>query len=154
MVPDSSLTLYADRVLQRAGAGMGRKTFPPVAHPGLAEVTHSTHHAHACAELARVLHDAVSRLQHALHFAALSALREPLHTLAEVTKRPVLLLPLASVALHGCIAGELGERDVVPGGPDLLLPQLLLLRLLPLPRLLLRHLAKDFFYCWSVGTFL
>lgn len=51
------------------------------------------HHGQASGEDTGMLDHTVSGLEHALDLAALSALRQPLHTLTEVAECPVLLFP-------------------------------------------------------------
>lgn len=137
--PDIAFALYARGLLQWTRAGMGGKALPPMAHPGFTVVAYGANHAQSCCELARVLHNAVAGLHHALHFSAFCTDWQALESGTEVAEGSVFLLPGALVTFHDGIARVFTQVD--PGGisSDRLLTELLLFRLLPLPRFLLRH---------------
>ena len=142
--PDTPLTLDTLGILESAGTGVALEALPAVAHPGLAEVTDGPHHLHPNGVGAGMLDDAVSALHHALLLTALCAHWQSLHGQAEVAEGPVLLPPGALVALHGEVAGPLGDVEVhlpLAALPDLLLPLPHRVVLLPLARLLLWHLG-------------
>jgi len=138
--PDTPLTLDTLGILESAGTGVALEALPAVAHPGLAEVTDGPHHLHPNGVGADMLDDAVSTLHHALLLPALSADGQLLNGATEIAKSPVFLSPLALVTLHREVARLLHNGHVVPPAGDLLLPDLHLVRLLPLPRFLLGHL--------------
>lgn len=115
-----------------------------MAHPSLAVVTYGSNHAESCCELARVLHNAVAGLHHALHFPAFCTDWQALESGTEVTESSVFLFPGALVTFHDSIARVFTQVD--PGGisSNCLLTELLLFRLLPLARFLLRHDGEEF----------
>lgn len=137
--PDVAFTLNARGLLQRTCAGVGGQALSPVAHPRFAIVAYGSNHAESCCELARVLHNAVAGLHHALHLSALCTDWQALKCRTEVAESSVFLLPRALVTFHDGIARVFTQVD--PGGisSNCLLPELLLLRLFPLARFLLRH---------------
>lgn len=110
-----------------------------MAHPSFAVVTYGSNHAESCCELARVLHNAVAGLHHALHFPAFCTDWQALESRTEVAESSVFLFPGALVTFHDSIARVFTQVD--PGGisSNCLLTELLLFRLLPLARFLLRH---------------
>lgn len=108
VLPDSSLAFEAHGVLQGAGACVCLEALAAVADPRLTEVAYGTHHTQAGGVHTRMLHHTVACLQHALDLAALGAYRKSLDTLTKIAERPRLLLLFALVAVHRCIAGEIG----------------------------------------------
>ena len=78
MVPDPTVALDADRVLQGAGACVRAEAVFPVADPGFTEITDGSDHLQSRCELARVFNDTVTSFLHAFLLAALGAHRKSL----------------------------------------------------------------------------
>jgi hypothetical protein len=83
--------------------------------------------------------DTVSSLEHAFDLSTVGTLRETLERLAEIAECPILLRFVAFVAFHDGITWPVHNAPVVFRLPDVLLTELLLVRLLSLTCLLLRH---------------
>ena len=94
---------------------------------------------HASGVVASVFDDAVTSLHHTLLLPALRTHRQPLETLTEVAERAVLLCAAALITLHDGVTGPGHDTLVVSLAGDLLLSDLHLLGLLPLPSFLFRH---------------
>jgi len=129
-VPDASLAFGTHHVRQGTSARVSLQALPPVTNERLAKVADRTHHAQSSDEGGWMFDNAVSAFRHAFYFAALTASRQTLHSLAKVTERAVFLLPPARVALHDEVARHLNDRLLC--APDLLLPLTLLFRFLTL----------------------
>jgi len=139
VVPDASLTLNADGVAADAGASVRLEALPAVAHPGLTKITDSANHLHPGGVLAWMLDDAVAAAHHALLLPTLGTGRQALHRLAEIAESPVLLPALAAITLHVEVCRKVDNGPLVLFSIDVFLARLLLLGLLPGPRLLLGH---------------
>lgn len=139
MLPDSPLTLDTLRVSEDAATGVALQALLTVTHPGLAEITDSSHHLQSSGVVARVPDDTVSGLHHTFLLATLPTHRQSLKTLAEVAECSVLLSPSALVTLHDRVTGPSHDALVVSPAGDLLLPHLHLLGLLSLTSFLFRH---------------
>jgi len=136
-VPDASLAFRAHHVRQRTRARVSLQALPPVTNKRLAKVADRTHHAQPSDESGWMFDDAVSAFRHTFDFAALTASRQTLHSLAKVTECAVFLLPPARVAFHDEVAGHFD--DGLLGAADLLLPLSLLFRFLTLTCFFLGH---------------
>ena len=86
-----------------------------------------------------VFDDTVPGLHHTLLFTTLGTHWQSLETLAEITEGAVLLCPAALVTLHDGVTGPGHDTLVVSLAGDLLLSDLHLLGLLPLPSFLFGH---------------
>ena len=164
VVPDSPLTLYTFGVPEDTVAGVALQALLAVTDPGLAVVTDSSDHLginkvltptrltslllpsapgttrlHASGVVAGVFDDTITSLHHALLFPALRTHRQPLETLTEETEGAVLLCAATLITLHDGVTGPGHDTLVVSLAGDLLLSDLHLLGLPPLPSFLFRH---------------
>lgn len=167
---DVAFTFNTNCVFEWTTTGMNRQAFPSVTHKGFTKVTDSTNHPHSSGKHC-MFNDTVSSLAHAFLFSALSTHRKSLNVRAEVAECSRLLLSLALITLHRRIAWRKKRKVQIVAGlcgcvqttrlnkinltwifcdiflliPDLLLSELLLLRLFTLASLLLRH---DYVVIW------
>lgn len=140
VVPHATLTLATHTVKTRARAPVSLQTLLPVTDPRLAVIAHRPHQVHASGEVSGVLDDTITGLLLALRLPTVPTHRQLLSVIAEVTKGTVLLDPLAPVARHQRVTGEVYQTArLQPSCLYLLLDQLHLVSLLAGSGLLLGH---------------